>query len=120
MNVLDGLRSATAELLKLMRSLGASRLQTLRKVELPAALPSFFTGLRVAATVSVIGAVFGEWAGADEGLGRLVLLGEQPAPDAARVRGDSAPHADGGRRCSRSSRSPSGSPVPGPGRSCNA
>ena len=37
--------------------------------------PSFFSGLRVAATVSVIGAVFGEWAGADEGLGRLVLLG---------------------------------------------
>ena len=73
-NVLDGLRSAPADLLKLMRSLGASRLQTLRKVELPSALPSFFTGLRVAATVSVIGAVFGEWAGADEGLGRLVLL----------------------------------------------
>jgi putative hydroxymethylpyrimidine transport system permease protein len=73
-NVLDGLRSTPAELLKLMRSLGASRLQTLRKVELPAALPSFFTGLRVAASVSVIGAVFGEWAGADRGLGRLVLL----------------------------------------------
>ena len=58
-----------------MRSFGASRLRTLRAVELPAALPSFFSGLRVAATVSVIGAVFGEWAGADEGLGRLVLLG---------------------------------------------
>jgi ABC-type nitrate/sulfonate/bicarbonate transport system permease component len=74
-NVLDGLRSVEPELLKLMRSLGASRLQTLRKVELPAALPFFFSGLRVAATVSVIGAVFGEWAGADKGLGRLVLLG---------------------------------------------
>jgi ABC-type nitrate/sulfonate/bicarbonate transport system permease component len=74
-NVLDGLRSVEPELLKLMRSLGASRLQTLFKVELPSALPFFFSGLRVAATVSVIGAVFGEWAGADEGLGRLVLLG---------------------------------------------
>jgi ABC-type nitrate/sulfonate/bicarbonate transport system permease component len=74
-NVMDGLRSAPADVLKLMRSLGASRLQTLRKVELPASLPSFFTGLKIAATVSVIGAVFGEWAGADEGLGRLVLLG---------------------------------------------
>ena len=74
-NVLDGLRSVEPEHLKLMRSFGASRLRTLRSVELPAALPSFFTGLRVAATVSVIGAVFGEWAGADEGLGRLVLLG---------------------------------------------
>jgi putative hydroxymethylpyrimidine transport system permease protein len=74
-NALDGLRSVEAEQLKLMRSFGASRLETLRSVELPAALPSFFSGLRVAATVAVIGAVFGEWAGADEGLGRLVLLG---------------------------------------------
>jgi NitT/TauT family transport system permease protein/putative hydroxymethylpyrimidine transport system permease protein len=74
-NLLDGLRSAPAELLKLMRSMGASRLRTLRSVELPAALPSLFSGLKIAATVSVIGAVFGEWAGADEGLGRLVLLG---------------------------------------------
>jgi putative hydroxymethylpyrimidine transport system permease protein len=74
-NLLDGLRSAPPELLKLMRSMGASRLRTLRSVELPSALPFLFSGLKVAATVSVIGAVFGEWAGADEGLGRLVLLG---------------------------------------------
>ena len=73
--VLDGLRSTDREQLKLMRSFGASRWKTLRSVEGPAALPSFFSGLRIAATVSVIGAVFGEWAGADEGLGRLVLLG---------------------------------------------
>jgi ABC-type nitrate/sulfonate/bicarbonate transport system permease component len=73
-NTLDGLRSVEPDLLKLMRSLGASRLATLRKVEFPAALPSFFSGLKVAASVSVIGAVFGEWAGADAGLGRLVLL----------------------------------------------
>jgi ABC-type nitrate/sulfonate/bicarbonate transport system permease component len=74
-NVLDGLRSVDPELLKLMRSLRASRFATLVKVELPASLPFLFSGLRVAATVSVIGAVFGEWAGADKGLGRLVLLG---------------------------------------------
>ena len=74
-NVLDGLRSVDIELLKLMRTLGASRLGTLVRVELPSSLPFFFSGLRVAATVSVIGAVFGEWAGADRGLGRLVLLG---------------------------------------------
>jgi ABC-type nitrate/sulfonate/bicarbonate transport system permease component len=74
-NVLDGLRSVEPELLKLMRSLGASRLQSLVKVELPSSLPFFFSGLKIAATVSVIGAVFGEWAGADEGLGRLILLG---------------------------------------------
>jgi ABC-type nitrate/sulfonate/bicarbonate transport system permease component len=74
-NLLDGLRSAPPDLLKLMRSMGASRLRTLRTVELPNALPSLFSGLKIAATVSVIGAVFGEWAGADKGLGRLVLLG---------------------------------------------
>jgi ABC-type nitrate/sulfonate/bicarbonate transport system permease component len=74
-NLLDGLRSVEPELLKLMRSLGASRVRALRSVELPASLPFLFSGLKVAATVSVIGAVFGEWAGADEGLGRLVLLG---------------------------------------------
>ncbi len=76
-NLLDGLRSTDAELVKLLRSLGAGRATTLRKAELPAALPYLFSGLRVAATVSVIGAVFGEWAGADSGLGRLVLLGTQ-------------------------------------------
>jgi putative hydroxymethylpyrimidine transport system permease protein len=74
-NLLDGLRSVEPDLIKLMRSFGASRLRTLRSVELPASLPFLFSGLKVAATVSVIGAVFGEWAGADEGLGRLVLLG---------------------------------------------
>ena len=74
-NLLDGLRSVEPDLIKLMRSFGASRVRTLRSVELPASLPFLFSGLKVAATVSVIGAVFGEWAGADEGLGRLVLLG---------------------------------------------
>ena len=74
-NVVDGLRSVDEQLLKLMRSMGASRAATLWKVELPSSLPRLFSGLRVAATVSVIGAVFGEWAGADRGLGRLVLLG---------------------------------------------
>ena len=73
-NVLDGLRSVDPDLLKLMRSLGASRVTRLWKAELPASLPFLFSGLRLAATFSVIGAVFGEWAGADRGLGRLVLL----------------------------------------------
>ena len=74
-NLLDGLRSVEPDLLKLMRSMGASRGRTLRSAELPSSLPFLFSGLKVAATVSVIGAVFGEWAGADKGLGRLVLLG---------------------------------------------
>ena len=72
--MLDGLRSVDPDLLKLMRLLGASRLTMLWKAELPASLPFLFSGLRLAAVFSVIGAVFGEWAGADHGLGRLVLL----------------------------------------------
>src|SRR5947208_17133802 len=49
-NVVDGLRSVDEQLLKLMRSMGASRAATLWKVELPSALPRLFSGLRVAAT----------------------------------------------------------------------
>jgi ABC-type nitrate/sulfonate/bicarbonate transport system permease component len=73
-NTLDGLASVDADLLKLMRTFGASRLALLWKAELPTSLPYFFSGAKVAATVSVVGAVFGEAAGADHGLGRLVLL----------------------------------------------
>jgi NitT/TauT family transport system permease protein/putative hydroxymethylpyrimidine transport system permease protein len=72
-NVLDGLRGADDDARKLMRSLGASRWQTLRFVEAPAALPAAFTGVKIAAAVSVIGAVFAEWSGAENGLGRTLL-----------------------------------------------
>jgi putative hydroxymethylpyrimidine transport system permease protein len=68
-NTFDGLRSADPELLEWMRAAGASRWRILRMVEGPAALPAFFTGLKIAATVSVIGAVIGEWLGGQAGLG---------------------------------------------------
>jgi len=70
---LDGLRSADPAAIKLMRTLYASRGQILMRVEAPGALPSFFSGARIAAAVAPIGAVFAEWAGANEGLGRLIL-----------------------------------------------
>lgn len=73
-NVYDGLRSVDADQRKLMRSLRAGRRRTLTLLEIPAALPQAFTGLRVAAAVSVIGAVFAEWSGSDSGLGHLVLV----------------------------------------------
>ncbi|MGI8622126.1 MAG: ABC transporter permease [Solirubrobacteraceae bacterium] len=73
-NVYDGLRSVDPEQRKLLRSLKASRTQTLLLLEAPAALPQAFTGLRVAAAVSVIGAVFAEWSGSENGLGHLVLV----------------------------------------------
>jgi ABC-type nitrate/sulfonate/bicarbonate transport system permease component len=71
-NTLDGLRSIDPDLLKMMRTLGAGRMQTLIRAEFPAALPYAFSGAKVAVAVAVIGAVFGEWAGADEGLGHLM------------------------------------------------
>jgi putative hydroxymethylpyrimidine transport system permease protein len=72
-NVYDGLRHADPDARKLVRSLGASRWQSLKLVEAPAALPSAFTGLRIAAAVSVIGAVFAEWSGSESGLGHTLL-----------------------------------------------
>jgi putative hydroxymethylpyrimidine transport system permease protein len=72
-NTLDGLRASDPEAAKLMRSLDASRWQILRRVELPGALPYVFSGARIAAVFTTIGAVFGEWAGSSAGLGHLML-----------------------------------------------
>jgi ABC-type nitrate/sulfonate/bicarbonate transport system permease component len=72
-NTIDGLRSADPETIKLMRSLDASRSQILRRVEAPAALPYAFSGARIAAVFTTIGALFGEWAGSSSGLGHLIL-----------------------------------------------
>ena len=65
----DGLLSADPDLLRLMKSMKASRWQILWFVRLPGAMPSFFSGLRIAATYSVTGAIFGEYVGAYQGLG---------------------------------------------------
>jgi ABC-type nitrate/sulfonate/bicarbonate transport system permease component len=65
----DGLASAEPELLKLLQSMRATRWQILRLVRLPGAMPAFFSGLRIAAAYSVIGAIFGEYVGAEKGLG---------------------------------------------------
>jgi ABC-type nitrate/sulfonate/bicarbonate transport system permease component len=72
-NLLDGLRDTDPDARKLLRSLQASRWQRLRLLEAPAALPAAFTGVKVAAAVAVIGAVFAEWAGSDAGLGHALL-----------------------------------------------
>lgn len=74
-NTIVGLQSVPAGLRDLMRSLQASTWQTFRLLELPAALPVFLGGLKVGATLAVIGAVVGEFVGADRGLGFLVNLG---------------------------------------------
>jgi ABC-type nitrate/sulfonate/bicarbonate transport system permease component len=72
-NTIDGLRAADPELLRLLRTLRANRRQRFLKAQLPAALPFAFSGAKVAAAFSVIGAVFAEWVGSSEGLGYLIL-----------------------------------------------
>lgn len=69
-----GIRSVDRGLLELGRSLRATRRQVLTTLEIPAALPSIMGGLRVGVTLAVVGAIVGEWAGADKGLGVLVNL----------------------------------------------
>lgn len=74
-NTIVGLRSVPEDLQDLLRSLKANRWQTIRHLEIPAALPVFLGGLRIGATLSVIGAVVGEFVGSDKGLGFLVNVG---------------------------------------------
>ncbi len=69
-----GIRDVDSGLLELARSLRASRRRVVVDVELPAALPVLFGGLRVGVTLSVVGAIVGEWAGPDKGLGVLINL----------------------------------------------
>ena len=83
-NTSDGLTATEPELIDLFRSMGATWPQIWRKVRLPAAAPYFFSGLKIAATYSVAGAVVGEWVGAKQGLG-IYLLRSQAAFNTARV-----------------------------------
>ena len=72
-NTVDGLRSSDPDMINLLRTLGANRWQIFTKVQIPTCLPSLFSGIKIAITVSVIGAVVGEWVGSSEGLGYLAL-----------------------------------------------
>jgi len=74
-NTVVGLRAVPHALNELMGSLRASRSQMLFYLEIPAALPVFLGGLRIGATLSVIGAIVGEFVGADKGLGFLINVG---------------------------------------------
>jgi ABC-type nitrate/sulfonate/bicarbonate transport system permease component len=74
--LLDGFGSASRDASDLLRSYGATDWQAFRKLRWPTALPSFFTGLRIAVVYAVIGAVFGEYVGAREGLGIWMQLSQ--------------------------------------------
>lgn len=67
--LLDGYKSVDEDSIKLMRAMGAGRLQIFVHAKIPAALPHFFSGLKISASYSVVGAVVAEWLGGFEGLG---------------------------------------------------
>ncbi|MCW8335258.1 ABC transporter permease [Vibrio sp. SCSIO 43135] len=69
----DGLRNTPVGYIDLAKTMGATRWQLLRRVQLPAALPTLASGIRVAVVIAPIGAVAGEWVGSSEGLGYLML-----------------------------------------------
>jgi NitT/TauT family transport system permease protein len=67
-----GLRSVDPRLIEMARAFRATNAQVVRRVEIPAALPAILGGMRVGITLAVIGAIIGEWAGGDRGLGVLI------------------------------------------------
>jgi ABC-type nitrate/sulfonate/bicarbonate transport system permease component len=75
-SLLDGFRTASVDATDLLRSYGATDGQAFRKLRWPIALPAFFTGLRISVVYAVIGAVFGEYVGAREGLGIWMQLSQ--------------------------------------------
>ncbi|MCK6450932.1 MAG: ABC transporter permease [Alphaproteobacteria bacterium] len=72
-NTVTGLKSADLDLLTLVRSMGASPLQSLWKIRIPAALPSIFAGIKISATLAPVGAVIGEFVASNQGLGHMLL-----------------------------------------------
>lgn len=74
-NTAVGLATAEPEMLELVRSLRASRWQVFMKIRFPNALPYIFTGLKLNATMSVIGAIVGEFVASERGLGALIITG---------------------------------------------
>ena len=76
-NTANGLMAVEKELLDLGRSLEASRWQIFWKFRMPAALPELFSGMKIAITLAVIGAIIGEFVGGDRGLGYLIIIANQ-------------------------------------------
>jgi len=72
-NMVRGLQSVSAQSLELARILSASKAEIFWKIRLPSSLPFLFSALKIAATTCVIGAIVGEWVGADVGLGALII-----------------------------------------------
>jgi NitT/TauT family transport system permease protein len=73
-DTMTGFRSVPREVIWLARSMGAPEWKTFVKIRIPAALPNIFAGLKVASTLAVVGAVVGEFIGADRGLGYQLIV----------------------------------------------
>jgi len=73
-NSFVGLRSADAQELAFLQTLGASRSEIFRMLRVPSALPFLFSGARISLNLALIGAVIAEWTGADRGLGRVIFV----------------------------------------------
>ena len=78
-NVLTAIRGVDADLINLVRAFKATRAQIFWKVEFPASLPSLFAGLRIGATLAVVGVTVGELVGGNSGVGFLLSFGEGQA-----------------------------------------
>ena len=76
MNTVTGLKQVEPELIDLARSLSAPKWQVFWKIRLPNALPYIFSGLKIAATVAVIGAIIGEFIASEKGLGALIIASQ--------------------------------------------
>jgi NitT/TauT family transport system permease protein len=76
-NTVVGFKSVPREMIDLVRSMGAKRVEIFRRVMFPNALPSIFSGMKIASTLAVIGAVVAEFVGATEGLGYLITRSGQ-------------------------------------------
>ena len=75
-NTVDGLKAIAPDMVNMMRALGASKFDVFRKLQIPTALPFIFSGIKISISVSVIAAVIGEWVGASEGLGYLIIYSQ--------------------------------------------
>lgn len=73
LNLADGFRQVDREMIRMLDSMGASRWQIYRMVKIPGAMPNFFTGLKIAGTYSVMGAVLSEMLGGNRGLGIMLI-----------------------------------------------
>jgi len=75
-NTYTGLNSLSKNTINLMKSINATKTQLLLKARIPTAIPYFFTGLRISITLSIVGAIMGEFIGANSGLGYVILISD--------------------------------------------